>query len=173
MGSLGSRTINDKIFNFINKFEGKDYSVIFVTGNSYYDKVKDIKVPLNVKVLPFIYEMPSVMKITDLMVTRAGASTMSEITALEIPSIFIPSPYVTNNHQYKNAMDLVNNNAGIILEENNLDDESLITLIDETIHDKDKLLDMKKNLRKVAVKDSSTRIYNILKELIMNERKFY
>ena len=58
-----------------------------------------------------------VMKITDLMVTRAGASTMSEITALEVPSIFIPSPYVTNNHQYKNAMDLVDNNAGLILEE--------------------------------------------------------
>ncbi len=173
MGSLGSRTINEKIFSFIDKFKTKNYSVIFVTGNSYYDEVKDKKVPSNVKVLPFIYEMPSVMKVTDLMVTRAGASTMSEITALEIPSIFIPSPYVTNNHQYKNAMDLVNNNAGIILEEKDLTDETLINIIDKTINDKDKLLDMKKNLREMAVKDSSTRIYNILKELIMNDRKFY
>ena len=173
MGSLGSRTVNDKIFNFIDKFKNKDYSVIFVTGTTYYEKVKDIKVPENVKILPFIYEMPSVMKVTDLIVTRAGASTMSEITALELPAIFIPSPYVANNHQYKNAMDLVEKNAGIILEEKDLTEESLINIIDTTINDKEKLLDIKKNLRKLAVKDSSTRIYNILKELIMNDRKFY
>lgn len=173
MGSLGSRTVNDKIISFIDKFRNKNYSVIFVTGTTYYEKVKDIKVPNNVKILPFIYEMPSVMKVTDLMVTRAGASTMSEITALEVPSIFIPSPYVANNHQYKNAMDLVNNNAGIMLEEKDLTDDSLISLIDKTINDKEKLLDMKKNLRKLGIKDSSTRIYNILKELIINDRKFY
>lgn len=173
MGSLGSSTINDKIFSFIGKFSNKNYSVIFVTGTTYYEKVKDIKVPKNVKILPFIYEMPSVMKVTDLMVTRAGASTMSEITALELPSIFVPSPYVTNNHQYKNAMDLVCNNAGIMLEEKDFNEESLMKLIDSTINDKEKLFDMKKNLRKLAVKDSSTRIYNILKELIMDDRKFY
>ena len=70
--------------------------------------------------VPFIYEMPSLMKATDLMVTRAGASTMSEILVLDVPAIFVPSPYVTNNHQYKNAMDLVNQNAALILEEKDL-----------------------------------------------------
>ena len=173
MGSLGSKSINDKIFSFINKFKNKNYSVIIVTGNSYYEKVKDKKVPDNVKVVPFIYEMPSVMKITDLIVTRAGASTMSEITALEIPAIFIPSPYVVNNHQYKNALDLVNQNAGIMLEEKDLSDNSLINLIDNTLNDKDKLKEIKTNLKKIGIKDSSTRIYNILKDLIINDRKFY
>ena len=173
MGSLGSKTINDKIFSFIDKFRSKNYSVIIVTGNSYYERVKDKRVPSNVKVLPFIYEMPSVMKITDLMVTRAGASTMSEITALEVPSIFIPSPYVTNNHQYKNAMDLVDNNAGLILEEKDLTDTSLINLIDKTINDENKLKEMKSNLKKLGIKDSGERIYNILKDLILDERKFY
>ena len=173
MGSLGSRTVNDKIFSFIDKFKNKDYSVIFVTGASYYEKVKDKKVPSNVKVMPFIYEMPGVMKSTDLIVTRAGASTMSEITALEIPAIFIPSPYVANNHQYKNAMDLVNNKAGIILEEKDLEGDKLIKLIDNTINDKEKIEKIKKNLRKLGIKDSSSRIYQILKELIMDERKFY
>ena len=91
MGSLGSRSVNDKIFSFIDNFRNKNYSVIIVTGNSYYEKVKDKRVPKNVKVLPFIYEMPKVMKITDLMVTRAGASTMSEITALGVPAIFVSS----------------------------------------------------------------------------------
>ena len=173
MGSLGSRTVNDKIMCFIDKFKNKNYSVIFVTGTTYYEKIKDVKLPSNVKAVPFIYEMPGVMKITDLMVTRAGASTISEITALEVPSIFIPSPFVTNNHQYKNAMDLVNNGAGVMLEEKDLDDKSLIDLIDSIINDKEKLLDIKNNLRKLGIKDSSTRIYNILKELIMNDRKFY
>lgn len=173
MGSLGSRTVNDSIFGFIDKFKNKDYSVIIVTGTTYYQKVRDKKFPANVKVVPFIYEMPRVMKITDLMVTRAGASTMSEITALEVPAIFIPSPYVVNNHQYKNALDLVNNKAGLMLEEKDLNENSLIDLIDKTIADKDKLLEMKKNLRKMGIKDSSTRIYNILKELIMDDRKFY
>ena len=173
MGSLGSRTVNDKIFSFIDKFKNKDYSVIFVTGTSYYEKIKDKKVPNNVKILPFIYEMPGVMKITDLMVTRAGASTMSEITALEVPSIFIPSPYVANNYQYKNAMDLVENKAGIILEEKDLDEKNLIKLIDDTINNKEKLDEIKKNLKKLGIKDSSSRIYGILKDLIMDERKFY
>lgn len=173
MGSLGSRTVNDKIFEFIEKFRGKDYSVIFVTGNTYYEKVKDRRVPDNVKVLPFIYEIPSVMKITDLMVTRAGASTMSEITSLEVPSIFIPSPYVPNNHQYKNAMDLVNNNAGIILEEKDLSSDTLVKLIDDTLNDKDKIEDIKKNLKRLSTPNSSTKIYNLLKDLIMNDRKFY
>ena len=139
MGSLGSRSVNDRIFSFVDKFRNKNYSVIIVTGNSYYERVKERRVPDNVKVVPFIYEMPSVMKITDLMVTRAGASTMSEITALGVPAIFIPSPYVANNHQYKNAKDLVDQNAGIMLEEKDMTDRSLIELIDKTLNDKDKI----------------------------------
>lgn len=173
MGSLGSKTMNDKIFSFINDFKDKNYSVIFVTGATYYEKVKDIEVPNNVKVLPFIYEMPSVMKITDLMVTRAGASTISEITVLEVPSIFVPSPYVTNNHQYKNAIDLVNKNAGLILEEKDLNKENLIKMIDDTLNDKEKYENIKKNLHELAIFDSSTRIYNILKDLIINDKRFF
>ncbi len=173
MGSLGSRTINDMIFSFIEKFRYKNYSVIFVTGNSYYEKIKDKRVPNNVKIFPFIYEIPSVMKIADLMVTRAGASTMSEITALEVPSIFIPSPYVVSNHQYKNAMDLVNRGAGLILEEKDLNEKSLIKLIDDTIDNKEKIAEIKKNLKEIGIKNSSTRIYEALKDLMMNDRKFY
>ena len=173
MGSLGSRSVNDRIFSFVDKFRNKNYSVIIVTGNSYYERVKERRVPDNVKVVPFIYEMPSVMKITDLMVTRAGASTMSEITALGVPAIFIPSPYVANNHQYKNAKDLVDQNAGIMLEEKDMTDRSLIELIDKTLNDKEKIKDIKDNLKKIGIKDSSTRIYNILKDLIINDRKFY
>ena len=173
MGSLGSRTVNDKIVSFLNEFKNKDYEVMFVTGNSYYEKVKKLNVPKNVKVVPFIYEMPSLMKVTDLMITRAGASTMSEILVLNVPSIFIPSPYVTNNHQYKNAMDLVKQNAALILEEKDLTKENLITLIDKTLTNKEEYNKIKSNLKELGIKDSAERIYEVLKGMIMDDKKFF
>ena len=173
MGSLGSRTVNDQIVSFLDAFKNKDYEVMFVTGNSYYEKVKDIKVPSNVKVVPFIYEMPSLMKVTDLMVTRAGASTMSEILVLNVPAIFVPSPYVTNNHQYKNAMDLVKQNAALILEEKDLNKENLIDMIDKTLTNKEEYNKIKSNLKELGIKDSAERIYEVLKGMIMDDKKFF
>ena len=173
MGSLGSKSVNDKIFSFLNAFKDKPYEVMFVTGNSYYEKVKKIRVPNNVKIVPFIYEMPSLMKVTDLMVTRAGASTISEILVLNVPSIFIPSPYVTNNHQYKNAIDLVNNKAALILEEKDLTEENLISLIDNTLKDKELYTKIKENLKELGIKDSAERIYETLKGMIMDDQKFF
>lgn len=173
MGSLGSKTVNDKIVTFLDAFKTKDYEVMFVTGNSYYEKVKNLKIPQNVKIVPFIYEMPSLMKSTDLMITRAGATTMSEILVLGVPAIFIPSPYVTNNHQYKNAMDLVNKNAALILEEKDLTKVNLINLIDKTLANKEEYNNIKNNLKKLGIKDSSERIYELLKGMIMDDKKFF
>ena len=173
MGSLGSKTVNDKIVSFLNDFKSKDYEVMFVTGNSYYEKVKKLRVPSNVKIVPFIYEMPSLMKVTDLMISRGGASTMSEILVLNVPTIFIPSPYVTNNHQYKNAMDLVNQKAALILEEKELTKENLIELIDNTLNDKVTYKTIKDNLKELGIKDSGERIYEVLKGMIMDDKKFF
>lgn len=165
MGSLGSKTINDMIYNNLNKFKNKDYEVLFVTGNTYYEKIKNKKVVDNVKILPFIYELPSVMKVTDLMISRSGASTMSEISVLNIPTIFIPSPYVTNNHQYKNAMDLVEKDAALILEEKDLTIDKMINSIDNILNNKEKYNEIKSNLSKIGIKDSSNRIYEVIKEI--------
>ena len=173
MGSLGSRTVNDKIVSFLDAFKDKDYEVMFVTGNSYYEKVKEMDCPDNVKIVPFVYEMPSLMKATDLMVSRAGASTMSEILAIDVPTIFIPSPYVTNNHQYKNAMDLVNQNAALMLEEKDLNETNLITMIDDVLNNKDEYNKIKSNLKELGIKDSAERIYEVLKGMIMNDKKFF
>ena len=173
MGSLGSKSVNDKLFSFLDDFKNKNYEVMFVTGNSYYEKVKEVKVPSNVKIVPFIYELPSLMKVTDLLITRAGASTISEILVLGVPSIFIPSPYVTNNHQYKNAMDLVNEEAALILEEKDLTKENLISLIDNTLKDKDGYTKIKNNLKGLGIKNSAERIYETLKGMIMDDQKFF
>lgn len=173
MGSLGSKTINEKMIDYVYAFRNKNYQVVYITGNDYYDKVKNRVFPDNVKVLPFIQNLPSVMKLTDLMVSRAGASTMSEITALKIPTIFIPSPYVTNNHQYKNAMDLVKKDAALILEEKDLTKNTFIRMIDDILEDEDKYNKIKTNIEKIGITDSSSRIYNILKEMILDDKKFY
>ena len=110
--------------------------------------------------------MLSVMKRTDLMVTRAGASTIAEITAIGLPSILIPSPYVTHNHQYKNALVLEKKKAAVIIEEKDLTGELLIKTIDEILNDPKKYDIMKKNSESLGVKDSASKIYNIIKELI-------
>lgn len=173
MGSLGSKSINEKMIEYVYGFRNKDYEVIYITGNDYYDKIKNRVFPDNVKVVPFINELPSIMKSADLMISRAGASTMSEIMALGIPTIFIPSPYVTNNHQYKNAMDLVEKEAALILKEEDLSKNTFIRMIDDILEDEKKYNKIKENVSKLGIPDSSSRIYNILKEMILDDKKFY
>ena len=106
------------------------------------------------------------MKVVDLMVSRAGASTISEITALGIPTIFIPSPHVTDNHQFKNAMGLVKEQAAVLLEEKNLKEDILVKEIDSLFGNPMKLESMQKKLEKLALTDSATKIVKELKQLI-------
>ena len=111
-------------------------------------------------------KITKVMKKTDIIVTRAGASTLSEIIALKLPSIIIPSPYVPNNHQFKNAQDLVKQNAAIMIEEKNLKGDILVRTIDELLKDKNRIINMKNNLAKLQVNNSATIIYDNIKKLI-------
>ena len=106
------------------------------------------------------------MKKTDIIVSRAGASTLSEIMSLEVPSILIPSPYVAENHQFKNAMDLINNNAALMIEEKDLKGDILVRTIDELINDDKKIKEMKHNLKQMSINDSATKIYEELKKLV-------
>lgn len=164
MGSLGSEKATNTLYKTMSSFKNKDYEILFITGNSYYEELKNKEYPNNVKVVPYIDDLTRVMKKTDLIVSRAGASTLSEIIALEVPSILIPSPYVTNNHQYKNAIDLTNNGAAVIIEEKNLNSKILVDTIDSILYDEGKIKNMKKSLRDMSIKDSATKIYEAIKE---------
>lgn len=171
MGSLGSVKVNEKITTMLPMFNERDYEVLFVTGNSYYEQIKEnVKAPKNVKIVPYIENMARVMKVTDIMVSRAGASTMSEIMSLEIPTIFIPSPYVTDNHQYKNANDLVQKGAAILIEEENLKGDILVRTIDELLRDKLKYNKLKNNLKDIGIKGSSEKIYKTIKSLVEEKK---
>ena len=87
------------------------------------------------------------MKKTDIMVSRAGASTLSEIISLKVPSILIPSPYVPNNHQFKNAKDLIDKDAAILIEEKDLKGDILVRSIDNLINDNNRLRNIRNNLK--------------------------
>ena len=165
MGSLGSKTINDKMKNMLTLFNNKDYEVMFVTGKNYYDEYKTLKYTKNIKIVPYIDNMVRLLKKTDCLVSRAGASTLSEISSLNVASILIPSPYVTENHQYKNAMDLVKEGAADIIEEKDLNGDIILRMVEKILDDKLYTNKMKKNLKKFEVKNSSTRIYDEIVKL--------
>ena len=165
MGSLGSSAITEKLKNSIKLFQDKNYEVMFVTGKDSYDDIKELNIPSNVKIFPYVESQARIMKKADLVVTRCGASTLAEIISLKLPSILIPSPYVPNNHQYVNGMDFVNKHAGVMIEEKDLTGEKLVKTIDSLINDDKILNEMKENLADLGVDDSATRIYELLKKL--------
>ena len=166
-GSLGSATVNKKMLDFLKMAEKEDYEVLYITGKALYeDFVKDQKFGDNIKVLPYLDNLPALLKNTDLIVTRAGASTMSEILSLNLPAIFIPSPYVANNHQYYNALEIKNAGGGEVIEEKDLTSEELASKINLVLGDKDLYASMKSNLAKMSMNNSSDVIYNKIKEMI-------
>ena len=169
MGSLGSLTMTKKLKETLPLFKNKDYQVLLITGKDYYDEYKDIKLSSNVKLVPFYNNLLGLMKDADLIVTRSGASTIAEITSIGLPAIMVPSPYVTNNHQYVNAKSLEDDGACIILKEEDFDKNSLVDLLDKTINDKKKLNSMRNALLKRGVTDSATRIYEEIIKLVRDE----
>jgi len=119
MGSLGAKYVNEaivKLLPLLNK--RKEWEVVFVTGKEHYEDIQhkiSSMVLNNIQLKPYIDYMPAYYQHADLVICRAGATTLAEIAALGLAAILIPSPYVTNNHQEKNALSLVNNNAAIMI----------------------------------------------------------
>lgn len=171
MGSLGSTTMTEKIKELIPAFHNKDYQVIIVSGQNYYDSYKSIDIPKNVAVVPFLDNFNSLLKSTDLIISRAGASTIAEITAIGLPAILVPSPYVTNNHQYKNAKELEDVGAAKLITEENFSYLTVIKEIDHILNNKQLYNSMKENSLKLGVTDSATRIYQEIKKVIKDDTK--
>lgn len=177
-GSLGAAPLNDAMFDILNENaeSNKAYHIhsVGTNGKEYLDKFEangfkkksdTVLVKGKSEVRLYIDNMDTCMAAADLVVGRAGASSLSEIEAMGKASILIPSPYVAENHQYHNAMALVNRNAARILEEKDLNSDSLKQLIDSLLSDKDELKEIEKNARAMAVLDSRERISNIIVSL--------
>ena len=169
MGSLGSLTITNIMKNIIPSFKDKDYEVLFVTGKNYYDSYKEVDVPSNVKLVPLLSDMLDVLKRTDLIITRAGASTIAEITAIGVPSVIIPSPYVTHNHQEKNARVLEKNGSSVVIREKELNQDKLLNTIDVLLNDEKKLKKMSSCAKKLGVRNSASKIVSIIEEVVRED----
>lgn len=165
-GSLGSQTVNTKMKSFLRNVAHEKYEILYITGSNYYDEfISGEEFPNNVKVMPFIDNLAALLKQTDLLVTRAGASTISEIIALKIPSILIPSPYVANNHQYYNALEIQNADAGVLIIEKDLEANILKKEINNILYNPKRQKEIINNLSNLAKYNSSEVIYEIIKEL--------
>lgn len=166
MGSLGSTTMTTKIKELIPGFNNKYYQVLVITGKNYYDDYKELKVSDNVKIVPFMEDLINLLKDSDLIVSRAGASTIAEITAIGLPAILVPSPYVTNNHQYKNAKELEDIGACKIVSEEEFSKDKIINEIDKLFDNIDLYNEMSNKSRSLGIDDSSTRIYEEIRKII-------
>lgn len=169
-GSRGALGINRASLAAIKKFKGQPYQVLFVTGRVHYDEimkdplVKDL--PENVVIEPYIADMPSILPEITVIVGRAGATSLAEITALGIPAILIPSPYVTHDHQTKNAQSLVNKEAALMIKESDLNAETLFDNIQVILADPKKQAQMAQNAKKAGVPDAADRLIKVINELL-------
>ncbi|WHY02292.1 undecaprenyldiphospho-muramoylpentapeptide beta-N-acetylglucosaminyltransferase [Neobacillus sp. DY30] len=174
-GSRGARPINDAVVKALSEFGEKPYQVLYVTGDVHFKDVQNevelVGNPKNVVIKPFIHNMPEVLSGIDLVVSRAGATTLAEITSLGIPSILVPSPYVTNNHQEKNARSLSDHGAAELLLEKDLNNKSLIQQIDKILLDNEYLQTMRARAKKLGVPDSAGRLYKLMKQLVQEKQK--
>ncbi len=173
-GSQGAKKINDSIIEIIQNGLNKKYQVIWATGPKQYDIIKEelekIKKNINMidgmKIMPYIYNMEEMMNVADLIVARAGAMTVTEIANLGKPSILIPLPNVSHNHQLYNAKVLEKIGAATIILNDDLTGQKLNSAIENIVLDKDKMTDMEKNALKVSVSNVEEKIYNEIKRLV-------
>ena len=157
-GSLGARTINQSILHSLEDIRKAPFQVIWQTG-SYYSKeierMLDVKgKPGNLVVTDFIGHMDQAYHLADLVISRAGAGTISELCLLGKPAILVPSPNVAEDHQTHNAMALVNRQAALLVRDA-VAPEDLIPLALETVADANKLQQLGKNAAAMALRDSA------------------
>lgn len=173
-GSQGAKKINDSMIEIIEQGLNKNYQIIWAAGPKQYDVIKqnlsmkniDIDKINGIKILPYIYNMEEIMNASDLIVARSGAMTVSEISSLGKPAIFIPLPNVSNNHQLYNAKVLKNVGAADILNDNELNGNLLNSNIEKIISNADNLKEMGDSALKCAKYDIEDKIYNEIIKII-------
>ena len=156
-GSLGAGTVNKSVMQHLDDIEKSDVQVIWQTGKYYYDNIiKELegRVLPNVKVMDFISDMGAAYKAADLVISRAGASSISEFCLLGTPVILVPSPNVAEDHQTKNAMALVNKQAALYVKDAEAP-EKVISLALETVQDEQALRSLSENILKLALPNSA------------------
>lgn len=160
-GSLGAKTINESISENINFFESNDVQLIWQTGKFYYENYKKFN-SNNIKVMEFIDDMQAAYSAADIVISRAGASAISELAVLALPTVLIPSPNVAANHQYYNAKALADENAAILVEDKDIR-TNLFVEVRRLLDNSDKLKELSENIKKFSKPSAAE---NIAKEAL-------
>jgi UDP-N-acetylglucosamine--N-acetylmuramyl-(pentapeptide) pyrophosphoryl-undecaprenol N-acetylglucosamine transferase len=174
-GSLGAKTLNESFKTGVQKLMDAGIQVIWQCGKIYYDQLiqdlagrRSIASPKDTQLIylsDFVYEMDLAYAAADVIVSRAGAISVSEVCLVGKPVILVPSPNVAEDHQTKNAMALVNKNAAVLVK----DSDARNVLVDETIkllNDKNRCDDLSANIKKLGITDAPDRILNEIEKLI-------
>lgn len=177
-GSMGAEPINDAAIDFMDSYVRNHPEVyhMLATGSLEYETAKDkfVKRGLdkcdNVKLVEYIYDMPLQMAAADLVINRAGSMTLAELAILKKPCILIPSPYVTDNHQYKNAKVLADAEAAVLIEEKDLVKGKLETVVHELLSDNRKIDSLSENISKFAVFDTGKLMFKELMALAKSKK---
>lgn len=173
-GSLGARTINESILQHLDLLENEDVQVVWQTGKYYSETIaKALKAtgkeyPM-LKVLDFISDMGRAYNAADLVISRSGASSISEFCLIGKPVILVPSPNVAEDHQTKNTMALVNKDAALYVKDADAPD-ILLALAIKTVKDSDKLKSLSENILKLGLKDSASIIADEVIKLATNKQ---
>ncbi len=173
-GSQGAQKINEALIDIIEHKKNKNYQIIWATGPKQFDIIKgelenkliNINNIENCKILPYIYNMEEIENICDVVVARSGAMTITEIANLSKPSILIPLPNVSNDHQMYNAKVLEKVGATKIVKNDELNGKILNDEIEKIILDKEKCAEMGRNAYKVSNENVEDKIYDEIKKLV-------
>lgn len=163
-GSLGAKHINDVVIDMLNSYDFDKFTVTFITGKKYYDDVKRLlNKKINVVLKPFSNNLINDLNKSSIIISRAGSSTLFEILGLKKCAIVVPSPNVTENHQYFNAKEFSNQNLIKLLEEKNLNKDTLYEVIIEMINQYDIY---QKRLEKFKIDSPTLKFINELVSLL-------
>ena len=173
-GSLGASGMNRQMADFLALEAAKEpFHHIHGAGNAGYPMVKqllrdkgvDLEAHPALQVKEYIYNMAVVMRAADLVICRAGASTISELTALGVPALIVPSPYVTNNHQEKNARVLEEAGGAAVLLEKDSSGQALFQAACAILHDEPRRLEMENAMASLGIRNATERIYQAVLEI--------
>lgn len=168
-GSLGAKTINDALCDIVNNLDRKKVKILAGTGvrfhNEVMEKINKDKLSEDIQILPYIYNMNEVLPAADLVVSRSGAVTVSEICAMGKASVLIPSPNVTHNHQEYNARSVADKGAALMICERDIKEHTISDKVNALINNKEKLCEMAQKAKSIAIKDGTKRICDIIVKL--------
>lgn len=174
-GSLGARAINEAVkYLILHRFEKKDCYYLHATGKAGASMIDDIGKDVDLNANPqimlreYINDMDRCLATADLVVCRAGASSLSEIQALGKPSILVPYPYAAENHQYYNAKTMSDRDAAILIEEKDFTGERLLSEVEKLLSKPERLKKMGENARAMAILDASQRITECVCKIVKN-----